>query len=263
MAADVDGDGKDEVVYGSGVIDDNGELLYTTGLAHGDAIHIGDFDLSNPGLEIFQCLEDQTHPNGTAINFGVILRDAKTGKALFRETAGGDTGRCVADNLIAGNEGAEMCGSHNGVVYSCMGDHATVCNWSDITKWGQNSVIYWTDVLERAVLDRAMVDQYGKGRVFTGDSASYNNYSKSNMCLTCDLTGDWREEIIARNSSGGLRVFTTTFSTTYNNYCLMHNPQYRVQVASQNNGYNQPPHTDYFLGTGYDLPVPPEVHTAG
>ena len=262
MGADVDGDGKDEVIYGSGVIDDNGKLLYTTGLAHGDAIHIGDFDPSNYGLEIFQCLEDETHPNGTAINFGTILRDAKTGKALFRETAGGDTGRCIADNLIAGNDGAEMCGSHNSVVYSCTGDHAKICDWSNITKWGQNSVVYWSDVLERAVLDRTMADQYGKGRIFTGDGVTFNNYTKSNACLTADLFGDWREEMIFRKSDGGLRVFATTYSTEYPIYTLMQNPQYRVQVASQNNGYNQPPHTDYFLGTGFDLPVAPEIRTA-
>lgn len=259
LGADVDGDGKQEVVIGSAVIDDNGKLLYTTSNAHGDAIHIGDFDPSNPGLEIFQCLEDEKHPNGKTINFGVELRDAKTGKALFRETAGGDTGRALADNLIAGNAGAEMVGSHSGNVYLASGSHEVVCQWSDITKWGQNSVVYWTDVLERAVLDRTMADQYGKGRVFTGDGVSYNNYTKSNACLTCDLMGDWREEMIFRKSDGGLRVFTTTFATTYPVYSLMHNPQYRVQVAAQNNGYNQPPHTDYFLGTGYDLPTAPQV----
>ncbi|MDE6005229.1 MAG: RICIN domain-containing protein [Oscillospiraceae bacterium] len=262
MAADVDGDGKDEIVIGSAVVDDNGKLLYTTGNAHGDALHIGDFDLNNEGLEIFQCLEDETHPNGKKVNYGVLLRDAKTGKELFRETASGDTGRCLADNLIAGNDSAEMVGSHSGNVYSATGSHDIVCQWSDITKWGQNSVVYWTDVLERAVLDRTMIDQYDKGRVFTGDGVAYNNASKSNACITCDLTGDWREEMVFRKSDGtGLRVFTTTYTTEYPIYTLMHNSQYRVQVASQNNGYNQPPHTDYFLGTGYDLPKAPTVYT--
>ncbi len=266
LGADVDGDGKQEVVLGSAVVDDNGKLLYTTSNAHGDAIHIGDFVPSNPGLEIFQCLEDEKHPNGKAINFGVELRDAKTGKALFRETAGGDTGRCVADNLIAGNDGAEMCGSHNSVLYDCVTGKQMVdasgngMTYGSITKWGQNSVVYWTGVLERAVLDRTMLDQYGQGRVFTGDGVTYNNYTKSNACLTCDLMGDWREEMIFRKSDGGLRVFTTTYATEYNVYSLMHNPQYRVQVAAQNNGYNQPPHTDYFLGTGYALPTAPTIY---
>lgn len=256
LAADVDGDGKQEVVVGSAVVDDNGKLLYTSGLGHGDAIHVGDFDPSNPGVEIFQCHEEEE------AGFGISLRDGKTGKILFRETAGGDTGRCIADNLIAGNAGAEMVGSHNSVIYAAFGSHEKVGAWSDITKWGMNSVVYWTDVLERAVLDRTMVDQHGKGRVFTGDGVDYNNYTKSNACLTADLFGDWREEMIFRKSDGtGLRVFATTFETQYPIYTLMHNPQYRVQVASENNGYNQPPHTDYFLGTGYDLPKVPEVYS--
>ncbi|MBR1592631.1 MAG: carbohydrate-binding protein [Ruminococcus sp.] len=268
MGADVDQDGKDEVVCGSVIIDDNGQVLNTTSLAHGDAIHIGDFDPKNPGLEIFQCLEDDTHPNGTVVKCGVILRDAATAKVLFREQAigadgkGVDTGRCLADNLITGNGGAEMVGSHNGVVYSATGDHEKVCDWSNITKWGQNSVVYWTDVLERAVLDRTMADQYGKGRVFTGDGVGYNNASKSNACITCDLMGDWREEMLFPCGTDKIRVFTTTYTTDYNIYSLMHNPQYRVQVASQNNGYNQPPHTDYYLDTTeYTRPEEPDVWT--
>ena len=264
LGADVDGDGKDEVVCGSAVIDDNGKLLYTSGMAHGDAIHIGDFVPSNPGVEIFQCLEDEKHPNGTAVNFGTVLRSGKDGTVLFRETADGDTGRCIADNLVAGNEGAEMCGSHNGILYDCVtGKQLNDLTFASITKWGQNSVVYWTDVLERAVLDRTMADQYGQGRVFTGDGVSYNNSTKSNACITCDLFGDWREEMVFRKSDGGLRVFSTTYTTEYPIYTLMQNPQYRVQVAAQNNGYNQPPHTDYFLGTGHALPVAPEIRTAG
>lgn len=244
MGADVDGDGRQEVVVGSAVIDDNGKLLYTSGLGHGDAIHIGDFDPKNPGVEIFQCHEEGVKE---VSGFGISLRDGKTGKMLFREEAKGDTGRCLADNLIAGNGGAEMVGSHNAIVYSAAGDHQQVLTWAEITKWGQNSVVYWTDTAERAVLDRTMVDQYGKGRVFTGDGVSYNNDTKSNACLTADILGDWREEMLFRSGDDTIRVFTTTYTSPYNIYCLMQNPQYRVQVAAQNNGYNQPPHTDFYL----------------
>lgn len=255
MPADVDGDGKQELVMGSAVIDDNGKLLYTSGLGHGDAMHVGDLDPNNPGLEIFMCHEEKKS------GYGISLRDGKTGNTLFKETASGDTGRCIADNLIPGNNSAEMIGSHNAVVYDTSGNK--VCDWSNITKWGQNSVVYWTDTLERAVMDRAMIDQYGKGRVFTGDGASYNNASKSNAVISCDLFGDWREEVIFHTNNGSaLRVFSTTFSTDYKIYSLMHNPQYRAQVAGQNVGYNQPPHTDYFLGTGFPLPEIPEVYAA-
>ena len=107
-----------------------------------------------------------------------------------------------------------------------------------------------------------MADQYGKGRIFTGDGVSYNNYTKSNACLTVDLFGDWREEMIFRKSDGGLRVFSTTFETQFAMPTLMQNPQYRVQVAAQNNGYNQPPHTDFFLDSAKAIPEPHEVHKA-
>lgn len=253
MPADVDGDGKDELVMGSAVIDDNGTLLYTSGLSHGDAMHVGDFDPNNPGVEIFMCHEE------AGAGYGISLRDGKTGNMLFRETASGDTGRCIADNLIAGNSSAEIVGSHNGVVYDTSGN--VVCNWSDITKWGQNSVIYWTGSLERCVMDRTMIDQYGSGRVFTGDGVTSNNSSKSNAAISCDLFGDWREEVIFPTSDGSaLRVFSTTFATDYKIYTLMQNPQYRAQVAGQNVAYNQPPHTDYFIGTGFDLPELPNVY---
>lgn len=256
MGADVDGDDKDEVVLGSAVIDDNGKLLYTSGLGHGDAIHIGDFDPTNPGVEIFMCHEEEKS------GFGISLRDGKTGKLLFKEDGAGDTGRCIADNLIAGNGGAEMIGSHNGNVYSCTGDHKQVLSWSEITKWGQNSVVYWTDTAERAVLDRTMADQYGKGRVFTGDGAGYNNASKSNACITADIMGDWREEMLFPVGSDTIRVFTTTYTTEYNLYTLMHNPQYRIQTAAQNNGYNQPPHTDFYLDSvEYTRPEEHDVWT--
>lgn len=255
MPADVDLDGKDELVMGSAVIDDDGTLLYTSGLNHGDAMHVGDFVPENEGIEIFMCHE--------GAGYGISLRDGETGELILREEASGDTGRCIAGNLIASNPGAEFVGSHNSVIYNAA--HEQVALWSDITKWGQNSVVYWSDTLERAVLDRTMVDQHGKGRIFTGDGVTYNNASKSNACITCDLFGDWREELVFASSDATyLRVFGTTYSTEYAIYTLMHNPQYRAQVAGQNVGYNQPPHTDYYIGSEVgEVPEAPEVHTAG
>lgn len=253
MPADVDLDGRDELVMGSAVIDDNGKLLYTSGLNHGDALHVSDFVPDNPGLEIFMCHE--------GAGYGISLRDGETGNIILREEASGDTGRAVAGNLIASNPGAEFNGSHSGNVYNSKKE--VVCQWADITKWGQNSVIYWSGTLERGVLDRLMVDQHGLGRIFTGE-ATYNNYSKSNVSLSADILGDWREEIIApADDSAVLRVFGTTYTTEYPIFTLMHDTQYRTQVAGQNVGYNQPPHPSFYLGsdTGV-LPAFPEVYAA-
>ncbi len=252
MPADVDLDGKDELVMGSAVIDDNGTLLYTSGLDHGDAMHVGDLVPDNPGIEIFMCHE--------GAGFGISLRDGETGNMIFREEGSDDTGRCLAGNFIADNPGAEFVGIHNNVVYNSKQEQIAV--WSDITKWNQNSLCYWTGALERGVLDRLMIDQYGTGRVFTGE-ASFNNASKSNVSLSADILGDWREEIIApANDSAVLRVFGTTYTTEYPIFTLMHDTQYRAQVAGQNVAYNQPPHPSFYLGsdTGI-LPEMPVVHT--
>ncbi len=263
MPADVDLDGKDELVMGSAVIDDNGKLLYTSGLGHGDALFVGDFEPDNPGIEIFMC-----HEEGTG---GITLRDGETGNFIFRQEAiteeqlaagtSGDTGRCLGGNFIASNPGSEYVGIHNSIIYNA--DFEQIGVWSDVTKWGMNSLCYWTGTLERGVMDRLMVDQHGTGRVFTGE-ASYNNASKSNVSLSADIFGDWREEIIApANESAVLRVFGTTYETDYAIFTLMHDTQYRAQVSGQNSGYNQPPALSFYLGSDTGtIPEFPNVYEA-
>lgn len=253
VSADVDGDGCDEIVYGSMTMDHNGKGLYSTGLKHGDTLHVGDFIPNRSGLEVYQVHEETG---------GASLRDAKTGSIIKRWDADGDTGRGVADNIVAGNSSAEFANISDGIVYDSDGNN--LMNWSSITKWGQNSLIYWDGDLEREVLDRSMIDDYPSGRIFTGQNITYNNSSKSNMCLTADIFGDWREELVAPLSDGsGVRVYATVHPTDYRIYTLMHNTQYRCGVAAENVGYNQPPHVDYWLNTGDPLPSQPSVYTVG
>ena len=251
--ADVDGDGYDEIVYGACTIDHNGKGLYSTGLKHGDAIHVGDFDPTRDGLEVWGCFEK---------TYGSAEWDAKTGKILFRVNASTDTGRCIAGNFIPGNSTAEMASYADSVLYDAKGNK--VGKWSDITKWGMNYAIYWDADLEQEALDRTFVDDYTNGRILTGEGVTYNNSTKSNTCLTADILGDWREEIIWPTTDGNaLRIYSTTDVTSYRIYTLMHNTQYRCQVAAQNVAYNQGAYTDYYLGTGYALPSQPNVYTAG
>ena len=249
--ADVDSDGYDEIVYGSMTVDHNGKGLYSTQLGHGDALHVGDFMPNRSGLEVFQVHEE---------TFGASLRDAKDGAIIKRWTANSDTGRGVADNIIAGNNEAEFVSTADNIVYNSSGTQ--VAAWSDITKWNMNSLIYWDGDLEREVLDRSMIDDYLNGRIFTGQNVTYNNDSKSNMCITADIFGDWREELVAPLSDGsGVRVYATPYATDYRIYTLMHNTAYRCGVAIENVGYNQPPHVDYWLGTGDNLPSQPSVYS--
>lgn len=251
--ADVDGDGYDEIVYGACTIDHDGTGLYSTGLKHGDAVHVGDFDPTRDGLEVWGCFEE---------SYGSALWDAKTGEIIFRVNATTDTGRCIAGNFIANNGTYEMASYADSVLYNAKG--TSVGKWSDITKWGMNYAVYWDADLEQEALDRTYVDDYYDGRILTASGVTYNNSTKANTCLTADILGDWREEILWPTTDGSaIRIYSTTDVTSYRIYTLMHNTQYRCQVAAQNVGYNQGAYTDYYLGSDYDLPAQPNVYVAG
>jgi rhamnogalacturonan endolyase len=248
---DVDFDGKDEIMYGSCAIDDNGTGMYSTGRGHGDAMHLSDFAPENPGLEVWQVHESSP--------YGGDLRDAATGEILFRVNASDDTGRGIAGNFLPGNDSAEFKQSGSNDVYDWKGN--VVTQWGNISSKGQNSVLWWNGGLERGNFDQTMVDQYDPNskkmtRVFTAADVSTNNGTKSNACLSADIFGDWREEMIFRLAdNSGIRIYTTNIETDYRIPTLMHDLQYREQVAHQNAGYNQPPHPSFFLGTGYEVPT--------
>lgn len=249
--ADVDWDGYDEIVYGQCVINEDGTGLVSTGMGHGDAIHVSDFLPEREGLEVWGCLE---------ASGGAMLWDGATGECILRIIASGDTGRAVAGNFIPGNNGSEFVSSANDNVYDAHGNVLT--SWSSFTKWSQNYAVYWDGDLEQETLDRNMIDKYKAGRLFNAQGVSYNNGTKANTSLTADILGDWREEIIFPTTDGSsLRVFTTTDETDYRIFTLMHDIQYRCQIAAQNVAYNQGAYTSFFLGTGYDLPSMPDIET--
>ncbi|MCY2981749.1 MAG: rhamnogalacturonan lyase [Planctomycetota bacterium] len=243
---DVDGDGKDEIVYGSMVIDDNGTGLYSTGLGHGDAQHMSDLDPSRPGLEIWSI-----HEKPPANRAGVELRNAKTGEVYFAAAHGQDVGRGMAADIDPRHPGYEMWGGTRNL-FNTKGEDIGPRPTS------QNMAIWWDGDLLRELLDGVNIAKwdYEAGRqvtLFDGRAAGVasNNGTKSNPCLAADILGDWREELIARTSdSQELRIYTTTVPTTYRLPTLMHDRQYRLSVAWQNVGYNQPPHPSYFLGHG-------------
>lgn len=251
MTADVDGDGNFELVLGASCIDDDGSLLWCNENGHGDAMHLGPFQRNSDKIYLWCC-----HENAP---FGCSLIDAATGKTIFRNTGTKDTGRCMAGNFIAGNGGTELACGSNGNLYDLQGN--AVGSWSEITKWGMNSAVYWDGDLEREVLDRTMVDKYGVGRLFTGSDMAYNNGSKSNACLTADILGDWREEMIFGSGDGSmLHIVSTAYETQYGMHTLMQDAQYRCQVAGQNITYNQPPNPSFWLGTGDPTPAQPSVY---
>lgn len=250
---DLDQDGYDEILYGNAAIDHNGKGMYTLGLGHGDAMHLGDFLPNRPGLEAWGCFES---------SYGAALWDAKTGQILLRINASSDTGRCIAGNFIANNNSAEFTSTADSKLYN--GNGKQVGLWSDITKWGMNFTVYWDADLEQEVLDRTMIDDYARGRILTVSGCNYNNGTKGNCSLCADILGDWREEIIWPTSDNkALRVYMTTDVTNYRISTLMHDTMYRAQVATQNMGYNQPANTSFYLGSEAPLPSQPAVYAAG
>ena len=248
--ADVDGDGKDEIIYGSMVVDDNGKGLFSTGLRHGDAIHVGVLDPSRSGLEVFGIHEIEEGTKGP----GAAVYDAKTGEILYKGSIDQDVGRGVAEDIDPSNPGAEMWYSGSNGLLNMKGERIGDSPVST------NFVIWWDGDLSRELLDKNHIDKYNVGRLFTADGCVSNNGTKATPALSADLFGDWREEVIFRTADNrNLRIYTTTIPTHHRIYTLMHDPQYRLAIATQNVGYNQPPHTSFFLGTGMKQAPKPNI----
>lgn len=248
--ADVDGDGKDEIIYGSMVVDDNGKGLFSTGLRHGDAIHVGVLDPSRPGLEVFGIHEIEEGTKGP----GAAVYDAKTGEILYKGSMDKDVGRGVAEDINPSNPGAEMWYSGSNGLLNMKGERIGDSPVST------NFVIWWDGDLSRELLDKNHIDKYNVGRLFTAEGCVSNNGTKATPALSADLFGDWREEVIFRTADNkNLRIYTTTIPTHHRIYTLMHDPQYRLAIATQNVGYNQPPHTSFFLGTDMKQAPKPNI----
>ena len=250
--ADVDNDGKDEIVYGSMCIDDNGKGLYTTGLRHGDAVHVSDLDPSHPGMEVFGIHEIEDNTKGA----GSAMYDAATGKILWTGDQDKDIGRGMSADIDPRYTGYECWGGGEGLK-TVKGEIIGVSPRS------VNFRIWWDGDLLSELLDGTRIDKWNYTEAKLEnilDAKKYNclsnNGSKANPALSADLFGDWREELVLRTAdSKELRIFSTTIPTDYRLYTLMHNPQYRLSIAWQNVGYNQPPYTDYFLGDGMQKPA--------
>ncbi|MDR0567524.1 MAG: rhamnogalacturonan lyase [Prevotellaceae bacterium] len=240
---DVDGDGLDEITYGGACIDHDGSLLYSTGLGHGDAHHLADLDPDRPGLELFDVHETKPCPAG------IELRDARTGKLLFGRPTNVDVGRGLAADIDPAHRGFEFWSSASDSVYNIKGEVIAT------QKPSVNFRIYWDGDLQDEILDGALLDKWdGTQPVrlanFAEVGAKSINGTKQNPCLSADLFGDWREEVVLYNGNdpSQLMIFTTTIPTSHRMPTLMHDHIYRLGVAAQNVAYNQPPHLGKYVG---------------
>ena len=243
---DVDGDGFDEIVYGSMTVDQDGQGLYSTGLRHGDALHFSDLDPNRPGLEVWMVDEQTSENGGIASHF----QDAKDGTIIWEDMKSGDNGRGCTGPLIAGTTGWQMWSGAGGLWDASHKNVGSVPGSDNFTIW-------WGAELNRFLENGTSITPYGSGGG-TGLSASgctSNNGSKSDPALTADIFGDWREEVVYRtNGNDALRIYTTTTPTTHRLYTLMHDPIYRMSVATENVAYNQPPEPGIYIGPNMTLP---------
>lgn len=257
--ADVDADGRQEIIFGAATIDDNGQGLYVSGLGHGDALHVGDFVPSRSGLEIWDIHESSSVP-------GADLRDARTGARIFaiNNTSGSEgPGRGVAGDIYSGNAGAEFWGAGPGMTNLFNASGASIGR----TPGSANFLAWWDSDTLRELLDGNHIDKYGTSsdtRLLTGNGVTSNNGTKSTPALSGDVLGDWREEVIWRTTDNAyLRIYTTTSVATNRLYTFLHDPQYRVALAWQNVAYNQPPHPSFFVGANMSAPPVPNITIVG
>ncbi len=258
-AADVDGDGCMEIIYGAAVIDHDGSVLYSsqdyrpdgvyTKLGHGDAMHVAKIDPDRPGLQIFNVFE-----GGAAVPYGYALRDAETGKVLFGEYATKDLGRCMIGKIDKNTRGLQVWVND---VYDCKG------NKMDVPVLGTNMRVQWAADLTTQITDsptylgtvqRGIINDNIHGVMLEPEATMTNNGTKGNPALVADLFGDFREELLLRTEdNNAIRIYMNTEITEHKLFTLLHDVQYRCGVAWQNNCYNQPVYTSFYYGSDMDF----------
>lgn len=266
-AADVDDDGKMEIVYGAATIDDDGSLLSSSfgtlpegsknpgayvRLGHGDAMHVTDIDPQRAGKEVFM-----VHEGATGAPYGMALRDGANGEVLFGAYSGRDTGRGMVGDVVPESPGLEVWasmpdGSEGSGLMSADGEQlATAVPGTNMNiKWAADMT---TQIVNGSGDATPTIHDWQDGTVLTATGTLTNNGTKGNPSLVADVHGDWREELLVRTAdSTAIRIYTSTEVTDRKLYTLMHDTQYRAEVARQQTTYNQPSYTSFYLGSDID-----------
>ncbi len=238
---DVDGDGCDEITYGSCCINNDGTGLYSTGFGHGDAMHLTAFFPLDDALQVWDCHEN--HRDGTE------LRDARTGQVIYQVFSNSDVGRCMAADIDETNPGLEMWSSASGGIRNVKGEII-----DSLTRIPVNMAVWWSGNLTREMLDHETISQYDRESrkcepLLFMDGCEFNNGTKSNPCLQGDILGDWREEVITRTKDNEhLRIYISPMPTEFRFHTFLEDPVYRLSITNQNVAYNQPTQPGFYFG---------------
>ncbi len=249
--ANVDDDLGQEIIYGAMVVDHDGTAKCSSNMLHGDALHVSDFLPDRPGIEVFGPTENGGKPKW-------YVYDGNTCEIVSQgQVTDDDVGRGVAADVNANNPGAELWAS-SGVSLTAVSDGSNVGG----TPASINFLAWWNGDELRELEDGNAVTTYDGQVLLQCQQCSSNNGTKSTPTLVADLLGDWREEVVWRESNNSaLRIYTTTDVTQRRIYTLMHDPQYRAAISWQNVAYNQPPHPGFFIGAGMPEPPKPDIRT--
>lgn len=258
--ADVDEDGRDEIIYKSMVVDDDGNGLFSTGLRHGDALHVSDLDPTRPGQEVFGPHENEGGEWDEWTPAASVF-DARNGELLWATNYGGDAGRGLTADIDPRYPGCEIWGFGRGL-FSIKGER--------IAEQGPrmgNFAIWWDGDELRELVEGNRIAKWNwntnqQENIFVAQEAMAAAGTKSSPVLSADLIGDWREECVLRVGNSALRIYVTTDLTNRRLPTLMHDSQYRLAIAWQNVSYNQPPHPSFFIGKEMRDPPKPNIRIA-
>lgn len=244
--ADFDGDGCDEICVGAMTVDHDGKGLFTTGLRHGDALHAGRFIPSRQGMQVFGVHENEGDNEIVKRTPAVAMFDGATGEIIWQDGLGQDAGRGVAADIDPRYDGAECWCNIGGLR---RGDTGEII--SNRKPDSCNFTIYWDADPLAELLDHVSISKWNWNTESTdlllkAERVVSNNGTKGNPCLSGDILGDWREEVIwASEDQTELRIYSTTIPAVDRRATWMNDRQYRLAIAWQNVAYNQPPHSSF------------------
>lgn len=247
--ADVDADGCDEIIYGQMAVDNDGSGLYSTGMYHGDAIHLLS-DVNNEKYYVWGCHENKKD--------GTSLRDAATGEVIFQIKSNKDIGRCLAADIDPTHEGVELWSPNTGGILDFQGNVIAPQKEfiSEIASAvPANFIVLWDGDLNYEILDGNIISKFNPAtgtdeEIVTFEGCMWNNGTKRNPSLQADLLGDWREEVVMRTAdNSALRIYVTPFTTDYRFHTFLEDPAYRVSIANQQTAYNQPAEPGFYFGS--------------
>ena len=253
---DLDGDGRDEILYGSAAIDSDGSELWCSGNGHGDVLNVGKFipDSERKGMQIVASFEESNNYLYKGNGYGCQVIDARDGSLITGHGTGtADVGRCAVADVDPNSPGFEYWSSLGEGMFSCitgqkLGNPPTGIGGGQL----YNVAIYWTGEPTRDLFDRALVVNRQKGRIVRFDvygSNQGNHSTKFNPCYYGDFLGDYREEVIMGSKDyNSLYIFSTNCPTTHRLCHLMSDHNYDMSQAMQNIGYNQGTNLGYYVG---------------